>query len=48
MASLFRIKCDEDGFALQMNEDPPFPHYLHAIPIENITLLEIKGGLELR
>ena len=46
--SLSRILCDEDGFALKLNDDPPFPHYLHAMPLENITELEVKGSLQLR
>ena len=45
---LSRILCDEDGFALKLNDDPPFPHYLHAMPLENITELEVKGSLQLR
>ena len=45
---LSRILCDEDGFALKLNDDPPFPHYLHAVPLENITELEVKGSLQLR
>ena len=44
----FRLICDGDGWAVQCNEEPAYSHYLHIIPIENITHLQIKGDVSLR
>ena len=43
-----RIQCDEDGFAMKFNNDPAYPHYLHVVPMENITKLSVSGAVELR
>ena len=43
---IITLRCDEDGMALQINEEPAYEHYLHQIPIGNITTLEVKGDLQ--
>ena len=44
----FSLLCDEDGFSLQLNSDPSYPHVLHVLPMENITHLLVSGGISLR
>jgi len=43
---IITVRCDEDGWSLQSNDDEPYPHFLHIIPVNNITRLEVKGNLE--
>ena len=47
-SSFSSLHCDEDGFSLKLNADPALPHFLHRIPLENITNLLVYGGIELR
>ena len=41
----FRIRCDEDGWILEVNEEVPYPHFLHQYPLGNISQLTITGDI---
>ena len=45
---LCRLKCDEDGWVLQVNDEIPYPHYIHPVPLTNITTIEVIGDIEVR
>ena len=44
----FRIRCDDDGWALQANEEPTYPYYLHTFPLTDVKSLEVQGDIKLR
>ena len=39
----FRIKCDEDGWILLVNDDPEYPSYFHGLSPTKIETVKIKG-----
>ena len=38
-----RIKCDEDGWILFVNDDPEYPSYFHGISPFQIETVKVKG-----
>ena len=38
------LKCDEDGWGLQVNEDEPYPHMMHRIPVDTLDTIQVKGS----
>ena len=46
--SLFlSIQCDEDGWALAVNDEPPYPTFFHQFSPNLIENLMIKGKIEI-
>ena len=33
---------------MQLNQDPPLPHFIHIMPLENITELFLHGDIHAR
>jgi hypothetical protein len=46
--TMFRLICDEDGWSIQLNQDPALPHFIHIMPMENVTELHISGSIDAR
>ena len=45
---LILISCDEDGWVFQEEgADQDYPHFLHQVPLDEITQLHIYGSLEI-
>ena len=42
-----RIKCDEDGWIILVNEDPEYPSYFHGLSPFQIETVKIKGDSEI-
>ena len=40
---IIRIKCDGDGWILQVNKEPAYDTFLHRVPIPHILNVNIKG-----
>lgn len=47
-SGLIRLSWDEDGWILKVNDEVPYPHLLHVIPLANATSAEIKGSALIR
>lgn len=43
---ILNLGCDEDGWMLQVNVEEPYPHYMHLLPLENITSIAVKGDFK--
>ena len=43
---ILTLRCDDDGWSLQVNAELAYEHYLHIIPTTNVTRLEIKGDIQ--
>ena len=43
---LFRFECDEDGWSLTVNDEPPYPTFFHQFSPTLIQNLMIKGKIE--
>ena len=41
-----RFECDEDGWALTVNDEPPYPTFFHQFSPTLINNLMIKGKIE--
>ena len=39
----FRITCDEDGWVLAVNKDPPYPTFPHLFSLGAIEQVSING-----
>ena len=42
-----RIQCDEDGWALTVNDEPPYPTFFHPFSPSLVQNLMIKGKIEI-
>ena len=42
-----RFGCDEDGWMLSVNTEPPYPHFFHQVTVANIALLKVSGDAEI-
>ena len=43
---ILRIACDGDGWVAKVNDEKSFLHFLHFIPFDKITTLEITGDID--
>ena len=34
---VLRIRCDEDGWTVQSNREPQYPHFFHLFPPAEVT-----------
>ena len=41
-----RMSCDGDGWIAKINEEKSFLHFLHVVPFDQITRLEVSGDLD--
>ena len=41
---IIRIKCDADGWILQVNKEPAYENYLHRVPLDDILNVKMKGS----
>ena len=39
------LSCDQDGWNLQVNTELPYDSVLHAVPLENLTLIKVTGDI---
>ena len=40
---IIRIRCDGDGWILQVNQEPAYDTFLHRVPIPHILNVNMKG-----
>jgi hypothetical protein len=45
---LSRIKCDADGWLLQINKEPPYQTYFHLFPPGQVLTLQLLGDMIVR
>ena len=41
-----KMHCDGDGWVAKINEEKSFLHFLHVVPFQDITQLEVSGDLD--
>ena len=41
-----RVRCDGDGWVIQVNDEVQYPHFYHKVPLENITHVDFTGDVE--
>ena len=41
---IIRIKCDADGWILQVNQEPAYDTFLHRLPVPDILNVKMKGS----
>ena len=42
---ILNLSCDQDGWNLQVNTELPYDSVLHAVPLENLTLIKVTGDI---
>ncbi len=39
------LSCDQDGWNLQVNTELPYDSVLHAVSLENLTVIKVTGDI---
>ena len=42
----YRVECDEDGWVLQVNDEPKYPTFFHQFSPDLIKSLRVKGKID--
>ena len=40
-----RIECDEDGWLLQVNDEPGYNHFTHTVSPNKIRFIQLSGDV---
>ena len=43
---IFSIECDEDGWTLQVNNEPKYSTFMHLFAPSDVNLLTVKGKVD--
>ena len=47
MIKNLRLRCDDDGWRIQVNDETPLPHFLHLLDHKHLLNLEITGDVSI-
>ena len=42
---VLNLSCDDDGWILEINNDPVYLTVLHTVPLESLTLIKVTGDI---
>lgn len=42
---VLNLSCDQDGWILQINNEPSYLTVLHAVPVDNLTEIRVTGDI---
>ena len=47
MLTTSRLSCDDDGWELQINDELPYPHFLHILNPKSLVSIDIIGDVSI-